>query len=85
MKYELHVEAHTPRGSFEGRCHEVPVEELKDLKTLRDRMQANGLRYLVLYSPGPSGRLKEVALPEEVLNQSVLVYDVRPVEESTTS
>ncbi len=78
MKYEIHIEAHTPVGVFEGRCHLEPTEHLDELKQLRDTMQKRGLRTLVLYTPSASGTMKEVSLAEDMLNRSVLVYDLRP-------
>ncbi len=80
MKYNLHVAAHTELGLFEGNLNGEPTESVQDLETVRDRMQASELNYMVLASQGPDGGSVETLLPGAVLANAVLVFSIRAAE-----
>lgn len=77
MPYELHIEAHTPVGVFNGRAHQGSTDDLEGLKSLRDQMQTKGLKSLVIYEAAADNGVREITLNSTVLERSVLVYEIR--------
>ena len=73
----LYLTAHTPVGVFTGKFNLQAGPEA-ELTALRDKMQLSGLNRATIYSTTGDGIIQEITFTEQVLSQSVLVYEIRP-------
>ncbi len=75
--FELHIQAHTPRGIFQGQVTREPVEDREALERICNQMQSNDLTKVVLHDLTAWGTWREITLREDVLKESVLTYEIR--------